>query len=175
MNTIKATTDLNPEDVRNLVNQWRSKGVFRVRGLGDKIQLSENQSKSAHNITLKTQYEERTVVRSGVPHDGGPVDNFGTPPGPWDIASEHPADFTDREQKIVLPHTDSVESCASCGGKGKLKCLTCQGTGKVNCPKCHGSGRYSEYETRMVPSVGRPGYTQKRELVHKMCTCGGGK
>jgi hypothetical protein len=175
MNDPKSRTLLNTQDVRKYINQWSSKGFSRIRGLGDKIRLGEIQTKPAHTVSLKTQYEERTVARSSVPHEGGPVDESVTPTGPWDIPFERPTDFMEHEQKLLLPHTERVEACSSCGGKGKVNCPACHGTGGTTCPKCHGATRYGVHETRMVANVGRPGYTQKRELVYKVCRCMGGK
>jgi len=166
---------MDPSDARKHVNAWSSKGFFRIHSLGDKIQVGEIQTKSAHTVCLKTQYEERTIVRSSVPHAGGPVDNVGKPPQIWDIPFERPTDFKEQEQKLLVPHTDSIEKCTTCEGKGNVRCPSCHGLGKINCPKCNGTGRYTQYETRSVPNVGKPGYTHKTEPVQKMCMCMGGK
>ncbi|XP_020577842.1 protein SSUH2 homolog [Phalaenopsis equestris] len=105
--------------------------------------------------TLETFIEERETVRVIEPYSGGEVDgkNQGaTEPAVWelDLRSEFPLLFVPyKETNIKIPHSEALEKCAGCEGRGELACPTCNagqepGHYKPNqmsqCSACHGRG-----------------------------------
>lgn len=165
---------LNTADVRYLINQWSGRGFFRVRRFGDRMAELEVTPRRTYTIRVQTQYEERTVAPASAPYSGGPIDDRGTPPDPWDVPCERPRDFKNHTYEQPLPHTDEVRTCRRCGGAGSVGCTNCQGSGQTPCMWCNGLG----YRTRtvFVPArdpVGNP--TTRSEMVREPCTCIGGR
>lgn len=66
---------------------------------------------------------------------------YGMPPQPWDIPVEYPPLFNEGEVKIPVPHTESVDQCEECYGRGRVKCHDCDGVGRTQCYRCLGRGR----------------------------------
>ena len=167
---------LSADDVRRIVNRWCDRGFFRVKGLGDKIFIEDIIPHCSYVLSVSSQYEERSVSRGSAPYHGGPVDNDGTPPGPWDIPVRRPTDFTDRTEKIPVPHTERISTCQDCGGDGRINCSPCQGWGKINCTSCQGKGfRETTRHTPATDQFGQPTTDQfgrpvmRTETVRENC------
>jgi hypothetical protein len=164
---------LSTADVRYLLNRWSSQGFFRVRRLGDRLSMLEVTSRSSYTLRLQTQYEERTVAPVTQPYHGGPVDDRGTPPGPWDLPARRPDGFQERTEHQPVPHTETVRSCARCNGKTVVVCAACHGNGRVKCNFCQGSGFRTRKEARTdKDNFGNP--VTKFVDVEEKCTCHGG-
>ncbi|KAL3639444.1 hypothetical protein CASFOL_017351 [Castilleja foliolosa] len=105
--------------------------------------------------TLETFVEERETIKETEPYlSGGEVDGKEKGPqlGTWelDLRSEFPVLFTPhKESRITVPHSESIDKCSGCGGRGDILCPTCNadrepGFYKANqmsqCPDCYGRG-----------------------------------
>ncbi|PIN24873.1 putative molecular chaperone, contains DnaJ domain [Handroanthus impetiginosus] len=104
--------------------------------------------------TLETFVEESETITEKVPYLGGEVDGRGKghEPGLWelDLRSEFPVLFTPhKELRTIIPHSEAVEKCPGCDGRGDIVCPTCnadqeRGFYKANqmsqCTACHGRG-----------------------------------
>ncbi|CAA0836320.1 chaperone protein dnaJ-related [Striga hermonthica] len=104
--------------------------------------------------TLETFVEERETITETEPYLSGEVD--GTEKGPqlgtWemDMRTEFPVLFTPhKESRVVVPHSEAIDKCSCCGGRGKIVCPTCNedqepGFYKANqmsqCSVCYGRG-----------------------------------
>ncbi|KAK6943555.1 hypothetical protein RJ641_024657 [Dillenia turbinata] len=104
--------------------------------------------------TLDTFIEERETVKEREPFLGGKIDgkNSGPELGVWelDLRSEFPVLFVPyKESRAKIPHSEVIEKCSGCAGRGEIICATCnvdQEPGfykenqKSQCPACHGRG-----------------------------------
>ncbi|XVE76492.1 hypothetical protein DITRI_Ditri12bG0177900 [Diplodiscus trichospermus] len=104
--------------------------------------------------TLETFLEEREVVRETEPCLGGNIDGKDNGPelGVWelDLRSQFPALFVPyKETRVKIPHSETLEKCSGCAGRGDIACPTCNadkepGFYKQNqmsqCPACYGRG-----------------------------------
>lgn len=104
--------------------------------------------------TLDTFTEEREVIKERIPYHGGNVDRKGSVPelGVWelDLRSQFPVLFTpEKETRIKVPHSEAIEKCPGCDGRGDTPCPTCNadqepGYYKENqmtpCTSCYGRG-----------------------------------
>ena len=142
---------LTADEVRHAVNQWSQQGLFRIRGVADRISVKAIIGHSCYTLRLKTQYESRRVSAAQVPYEGGSVDSGGAPPDAWDIPVTRPVDFQERQEKMTVPHTEQIVICSTCAGTGAVSCTSCQGSGKTNCIWCHGRG----WQERMQPGMRR--------------------
>ncbi|KAL3531737.1 hypothetical protein ACH5RR_005258 [Cinchona calisaya] len=104
--------------------------------------------------TLDTFVEERETIIEREPYLGGNTE--GTAKGPelglWelDLRSEFPVLFTPyQETKMTIPHSETIDKCSDCTGRGHAVCPTCNtdqepGFYKENqmmqCSACHGRG-----------------------------------
>ncbi|XP_057512083.1 uncharacterized protein LOC130794231 isoform X2 [Actinidia eriantha] len=104
--------------------------------------------------TLDTFIEERETIREIEPYLGGNVD--GKDKGPelaiWelDLRSEFPVLFIpQKESRTKIPHSESIEKCSGCTGRGDIVCPTCnpdqepgvyKESQKSQCPTCYGRG-----------------------------------
>lgn len=106
--------------------------------------------------TLDTFIEERQIIREKAPYQGGSsVDgkDSGAELGVWelDLRDQFPVLFVPhKETKIKVPHSQVIEKCSDCEGRGDVLCSTCNpnqlepGYYKENqmapCSACHGRG-----------------------------------
>jgi hypothetical protein len=170
MNNTERPAALSVDEAKQIINAWCAHGFFRVKGLADKMFLEELIPHSSYTVRLRSQYDERTVSPATEAYHQGPVDDRGTPPDRWSMEVRYPEDFEKRTEKVRVPHTERVQSCDSCDGRGKVNCSHCQGWGKVMCPLCQGKGYRERTEMRANPGGG-----STTQTVRDNCTCFGGK
>lgn len=174
MSTAIKPAVLSEERTRELINRWNGDGFLRIKNLGDKIFIDEITTARSYNIRLRSQYEERSVSEATVPYRGGPVDEHGRPPDPWDLPVRRPTDFEDRSETVPLPHTERVTMCAACAGFGSIQCTGCAGSGRVRCPRCHGKGYVERQEMRTEHTKGG-GQSTGMVTVKESCNCHNGE
>nr|GFA82025.1 hypothetical protein [Tanacetum cinerariifolium] len=80
--------------------------------------------------TLETFVEEREVITETEPYHGNTVDGKDKGPelGVWelDLRSEFPVLFTNhKESRAKIPHSETIEKCSDCAGRGDIVCATC--------------------------------------------------
>ncbi|XAR68868.1 hypothetical protein NMG60_11000272 [Bertholletia excelsa] len=104
--------------------------------------------------TLETFTEERETVKEMQSYHGGNIDGKDKGPelGVWelDLRSEFPVLFiSEKESRAKIPHSEYIEKCTGCRGRGDITCPTCNadqepGFYKENqmlqCPVCFGRG-----------------------------------
>ncbi|XP_074556072.1 uncharacterized protein LOC141811897 isoform X1 [Curcuma longa] len=104
--------------------------------------------------TLETFIEERETIKEKEPYLGGKVDGKEKDheTGVWelDLRSEFPILFVPhKETRVNIPHSEAVEKCSECDGRGHIACPTCNSGQKsefyienqmTECPSCYGRG-----------------------------------
>ncbi|KAK4582587.1 hypothetical protein RGQ29_025688 [Quercus rubra] len=104
--------------------------------------------------TLDTFIEERELITETEAYLGGNIDGKDNGPelGIWelDLRSQFPLLFTSYEEsRAKIPHSETIEKCSGCDGRGNIVCPTCNanqepGFFKENqmteCPACYGRG-----------------------------------
>ncbi|KAJ8427348.1 hypothetical protein Cgig2_013036 [Carnegiea gigantea] len=117
-----------------------------------KIQLVEDCN--VYVGTLDTFMEEREVIKERMPFLGGSIDGQDNGPelGIWelDLRSQFPVLFIpEKETRMKVPHSEAIEKCSGCEGRGTITCPTCnadqeRGFYKENqmtqCLDCYGRG-----------------------------------
>ncbi|KAF5747591.1 hypothetical protein HS088_TW05G00316 [Tripterygium wilfordii] len=118
--------------------------------------------------TLETFIEDRETIREIEPYHGGSIDGKDKGPelGLWelDLRSHFPVLFVPyKEMRTKIPHSETIEKCPGCTGRGDIvcptcnsdeenrmtRCITCQGRGLIAhrdgsdtmCTKCNGKGQ----------------------------------
>uniref|UniRef100_A0A7C8YHM4 Protein SSUH2 homolog n=2 Tax=Opuntia streptacantha TaxID=393608 RepID=A0A7C8YHM4_OPUST len=103
---------------------------------------------------LDTFMEEREVIKERMPFLGGSIDGQDNGPelGIWelDLRSQFPVLFIpEKETRMKVPHSEAIEKCSGCEGRGDITCPTCNadqepGFYKENqmarCLDCYGRG-----------------------------------
>lgn len=174
MGTALQPAVMSEQQVRDLVNRWNGTGFLRIQNLGDKIFIDEIAPRVSYKLQLRSQYEDRSVAQTSVPYTGGPIDEHGQPPDPWDLPLRRPTDFEERTETMALPHTERVRMCAGCAGYGRIDCATCAATGRVQCPACQGKGYREKQEMRTQHEKGG-GTTTGMVAVKEPCACHSGE
>ncbi|XP_047438482.1 protein SSUH2 homolog isoform X1 [Mugil cephalus] len=107
------------------------------------LTFKELRALTVYRYRLETYTETRTSAWQFEPYNGQMVDGpqFGVSPPPWDVPVSQPPKYTDREDKIRVPHSSLVKRCHKCNGCGKIRCKACLGRGQKRCTFCHGRGR----------------------------------
>ncbi|KAL8167989.1 hypothetical protein V2J09_009488 [Rumex salicifolius] len=105
--------------------------------------------------TLDTFIEERVIIREKAPCIGGTsIDGKDSGPelGVWelDLREQFPVLFVpQKETKMKVPHSEVIEKCSGCKGRGDILCSTCNPNLDPGyytkdqmspCPACHGRG-----------------------------------
>lgn len=172
--TSEPSAPLPQEQACEALNRWAARGYFRLSNMGDKIFIREVVAGWAYSARLQTHYEQRSVSRAQEPYLGGPVDDHGRPPDPWDIPVRRPGEFRERTESLPVPHTERVGGCTACGGNGRVTCPVCSGTGVTPCPMCGGSGM----RQHQITETGRGEQGQPVPVVRVVtnpCGCGDGQ
>lgn len=104
---------------------------------------------NSYSGTLETFIEERDVIDEVEPYAGGTVDekDSGRALTAWevDMKAEFPLLFVSRkEARKTLPHSEVVERCQDCSGRGELPCPTCNPNAE--------SGRFTAGQTTLCPA-----------------------
>lgn len=164
---------LTEDQARDLVNVWSTQGFFRLRNMGDKIFVTELLRGVAYTVHLQTQYERRTIRKAQTPFRGGPVDDRGRAPTPWEMSVRSPTSFEERTDIVPIPHTERVQVCPGCQGQRRVTCSTCLGTGQTRCGFCGGSGIVqSQVMEPARDHTGKPIMVPR--MVQRPCHCGTG-
>lgn len=104
--------------------------------------------------TLDTFIEERELITETEAYLGGNIDGKDTGPelGIWelDLRSQFPLLFTSYEEsRAKIPHSETIEKCSGCDGRGNIVCPTCNASQEpgffkenqmTECPACYGRG-----------------------------------
>ena len=146
--------------LRLLLNDWSSQNMLRRRNLGNAVVPDQVVSYNFYTYELRVYYETRTTPEPREkPYQGSRLSDRHTPPGVWQVVLPDPKPFDEvRPQEMVVPHSERVEMCIYCGGKGDLSCT-----------KCHGRGLIEE--RRMMDN---PDGTRERRIVTADCpSCAG--
>ncbi|XP_071397983.1 protein SSUH2 homolog [Centroberyx affinis] len=98
---------------------------------------------TVYRYRLETYTETRASAWEFESFNGQPVDGpqYGASPPPWDVPVWKPQIFTDRVEKVRVPHSSFVKPCHKCNGCGRTRCTHCHGKGQKRCIHCHGNGR----------------------------------
>jgi hypothetical protein len=174
MRTENATPPLGEEEARDIINHWGGSGFFRLRNMGDKIFVDRVAPGAAYTIRLQTHYEQRMVRQVSEPYHGGPVDDRGRPPDPWQIPVRQPADFGERTELVPIPNTERVQRCPECAGQGRVTCGQCAGRGRYTCPWCGGTGTV-EQQLMETGRDGQGNVVSVPRIVRRACGCAGGQ
>ncbi|HEY1013135.1 MAG TPA: protein kinase [Herpetosiphonaceae bacterium] len=152
-----------PHFLRQLLNGWSGENLLRRRNLGNAIVPDQVVSYNFYIYELRAYYETRTAAQPREkPYQGSRLSDRHAPPGVWQIPLPDPHPFDEiRPQEMVVPHSERVEMCVYCGGKGDINCQRCHGRGLVeerravtnpdgtrdkrvvteDCPACEGEGQ----------------------------------
>jgi hypothetical protein len=174
MTTKEDAAVLGEDKAREIINRWSGTGFFRLRNMGDKIFVDQITTGVAYSIRLQTHYEQRQVRRANEPYLGGAVDDRGRAPDQWEVPVRQPKSFEERTETVPVPHTERVQMCSDCAGKGQIGCPRCLGQGKMPCPRCGGSG----YVDQPVLEGGRDAQgnpSPQTRMVRRACSCSGGQ
>ncbi|XP_035517736.1 protein SSUH2 homolog isoform X2 [Morone saxatilis] len=97
---------------------------------------------TVYRYRLETYTETRTSGWQFEAYNGQPVDGpqYGMSPPPWDIPITLPQRYTNKVEKVRVPHSSFVKVCHKCNGFGRTRCITCHGRGQKRCTFCHGHG-----------------------------------
>ena len=128
------------KQVREWLDAWAKGQRWLPRRFGSRMTIEELTTESAFVIRCVSEYERRSVNTEHRPYSGGAIDGRGRPPDPWSLAVIAPTDFKTSQTRLVLPHSDHIETCGRCGGQGNVTCGTCHGKVEMVCGSCGGAG-----------------------------------
>jgi hypothetical protein len=171
--THEPAPSLGEDQAREIINRWSAGGFFRLRNMGEKIFIDRITPGAAYTVRLQTHYEQRSVKHTQEAFTGGPVDDRGRPPDPWEVPVHRPAPFQDRTEKVPIPHTERVQMCSRCAGEGRVNCAACNGRGERPCPFCGGAGFLEHQVLATAPDAQGTSVPVPR-TERRPCSCGGG-
>ena len=133
---------INEESMRAALAELVKSKIFWGKGAVKQMTISDIHTWNTYYCTWETFMESRETKWKHRPFKGGMIDGMqnGYPPQPWDINVQYPAIFQEDTVKIAVPHTEQVQQCTECFGRGHKQCSQCYGVGRINCSFCSGSG-----------------------------------
>ncbi len=145
----------DPLVLRQVLNTWSRKSMLRRRNMGNVLVPDQVVSYNFYIYELRAYYETRTTPQPREkPYQGSRLSERHSPPGVWQIPLPDPHPFDEvRPQEMTVPHSERVEMCMYCGGKGD-----------INCTRCHGRGLIEERQL-----VTNPDGTRERRVVTLDC------
>lgn len=153
----------DPYALRETLNTWSNQNILRRRNLGNALAPEQVVSYNFYVYELRAYYETRTAPQPREkPYQGSRLSDRHSAPGIWQVPlPETPTYEEVRPQEMVVPHSERVDMCIYCGGKGDLNCTSCHGRGLIeerrsminpdgtrerrmmtlDCPGCKGEGQ----------------------------------
>ncbi|XP_054906134.1 protein SSUH2 homolog [Poeciliopsis prolifica] len=127
---------------------------------------------TVYRYRLETYTETRTSAWQLEPYNGQAVDGpqYGASPPPWDIPVSPPQMYSNRVEKIRVPHSSFVKVCHKCHGCGRTRCASCFGRGMKRCSFCHGNGRARKKRCTSCHGRGRRRCVSCRGDGFKICS-----
>ncbi|KAM9409642.1 protein SSUH2 homolog [Pholidichthys leucotaenia] len=127
---------------------------------------------TVYRYRLETYTETRTSTWQFESYNNQMVDGpqNGMSPPPWDIPVSLPERYTDKVEKIRVPHSSFVKACHKCNGCGRTRCSACFGRGQKNCPFCHGHGRSRNKRCTSCHGRGRKRCLHCHGMGYKTCS-----
>ncbi|KAL6066884.1 Protein ssuh2 [Balamuthia mandrillaris] len=136
---------LTTEEALSVIERYVEGTWWRERGATRRILVEDFSPGNAYHVTLESFTEERQTVPVYRPYRGGEkVDEASQgrqPPHPWSVDVRPSAYFVDKKVSVPLPHTDNVQRCFECWGRGRKDCQKCEATGSKTCKRCGGEGK----------------------------------
>lgn len=150
----KSVQVLEEEEIRELLLNYVSHHYCWGRSPARTWKIQKIEDCNSYIGTLETFIEERDVVDDVEPYGGGVVDgkDAGRVLGAWevDMKGEFPLLFVSRkEARTKLPHSEVVEKCQGCSGRGERPCPKCNPSPEpgqyvagqmTTCSVCRGRG-----------------------------------
>lgn len=145
---------LEEEEIRELLIDHVGRHCCWGRSPARTWKIQKIEDCNSYIGTLETFIEERDVVDDVEPYAGGVVDgkDGGRMLGAWevDMKGEFPLLFVSRkEARTKLPHSEFVDKCQGCSGRGELPCPKCNPNPEAGqyiagqmstCSQCRGRG-----------------------------------
>uniref|UniRef100_A0A3B4GWJ8 Protein SSUH2 homolog n=1 Tax=Pundamilia nyererei TaxID=303518 RepID=A0A3B4GWJ8_9CICH len=127
---------------------------------------------TVYRYRLETYTETRASAWQFEPYNGQTVDGpqYGMSPAPWDIPVSLPQRYTDKVEKIRVPHSSFVKVCHKCKGCGRTRCTACFGRGQKRCTFCHGRGRIRNKHCTSCHGRGRKRCLSCHSHGYKTCS-----
>ena len=145
-----------PHELRRMLNEWSQQSPLRKRNLGNVLVADQVISYNFYIYELRAYYETRTAPEPRESsYQGSRLSDRHAPLGVWQVALPDSQPFDEvRPQAMTVPHSERVEMCAYCGGRGD-----------INCQRCHGRGLVEERQL-----VTNPDGSRERRMVTKDCS-----
>ncbi|XP_029908425.1 protein SSUH2 homolog isoform X2 [Myripristis murdjan] len=126
---------------------------------------------TVYRYRLETFTESRSSAWEFEPYNGQAVDGpqFGASPPPWEVPVTMPQLFTDRVEKVRVPHSSFIKMCHKCKGCGRTRCSFCHGRGRRRCIHCGGRGRHNKKRCSSCHGRGRRRCTSCHGKGFKTC------
>ena len=139
---------IDESEVRSVVTKYVSSGgsiysLSRAR----QMMYSSIDTQTSYLYEVETFSEKRETKWMVKSHDpSSPVDepHNGPIPGPWDVVVLPSVEYSADKKKVTVPHSQHIQQCHKCCGKGNIMCKHCSGVGFKSCSLCGGSGIRSD-------------------------------
>ena len=170
--------DAQITDIRRVISQWANsvKNHDHI-DLGSKIELLSIIDIPVFIVSLKTQYERRSLKKDTRPYAGGlpfPLASVPDNTSIWSASLAPIEPFISKTLSYIISGSENVFQCGTCNGFGQLRCDTCGGRcslvcsncggrGQVKCAKCNGMSRVK------CGSCGGKGQQHKYSNVWEVC------
>ena len=103
------------------------------------LSVGDLQREARRCVEIPALHETNRILESnGQQQIDGPQN--GPAPQPWDILVSPSELFKEETIQVHVPHTEYVDRCSVCFGRGNVQCKTCHGCGSDRCTWCNGSG-----------------------------------
>jgi len=164
---------IDESEVRSVVTKHVSGKVLYSSSAVQQMIYSNIDTQLCYLYKLETFSEKRETKWMIKPHDPcAPVDgpHNGPIPGPWDVVVLPSLEYKADKKKVTVPHSEHVQQCHKCCGRGNIMCKHCSGVGFKSCSSCGGSGvRSSGNPCTSCSSSGRDKCIWCSSHGHKKC------
>ena len=114
-----------------------------MANFGEQIKFLSVKSIPSYVVTLKVQYEIRSLHEGVWPYEGKSIFpsrvQLNNKNEIWSVNLPLVDDFSKAVKNYSV--TEKVATCDACGGHGKVHCSSCGGHGELTCSTCNGRAR----------------------------------
>ncbi|MCR5560332.1 MAG: hypothetical protein K6F58_00740 [Bacteroidales bacterium] len=136
-------TEKDERAIRDCLNDYsNSSEGHPFANYGDKVKIKTYDKTPIFIARFASEFDSRQTEERKRPYNNEQVEPRTVyRPSDVDLWKLHlltTSGFTRQDQSFIAPGSAHVETCPSCGGKGKWTCRTCGGSREITCSRCGG-------------------------------------
>lgn len=137
-------SDEEKNSIKKRLASWASSiPHHNLTNFGEQVEILSVQSIPSYVVTLKVQYEIRSIHEGTWPYQGKSIFpshiHLSNKNDIWSVNLPQVDEFNNAVKHYGI--SENITTCSTCNGQGEVYCSSCDGHGEVICSECGGRQR----------------------------------